>query len=639
MKGGITSGVVYPHALCELAGVYRLRSVGGTSAGAIAAAAAAAAEYGRASGGYDVLADLPGWIGADGHLTNLFQPQEATRRLYALVLAAISHQRARPLWIALAAARCWPAALCGVLPGAALVVLAIRGGHGALEAAAIIGGVLLALTGAGLAVAVRLTRMATGAISRNGFGLCSGMPGHRSKHQPLTPWLADLIDEAAGRPHGPADAPLTFGHLWAGPDGNPAGADPAAPWLRLEMMTTNVTNHRAERWPTASLEYFFDPDEFRALFPGRVVSWMIANPPDLASQPARRREQQLRRLQLLPLLPVPHPADLPVIVATRMSLSFPVLLSAVPLWRVDFSRNANQEAAEAGREWLVDHADDWAAIVEDPARRERVAGELPGPQAEHCWFSDGGISSNFPVHFFDRILPGHPTVGLNLRGFHPDRQPSRDEAENVWMPDTHGGGILDWWYRFDGDVGGFLGNLVRTMQNRVDDAQMRMPAYRDRVVHVSLTGSEGGMNLTMAPEVIAALTARGRAAGARLVDRFATPAAQPGDLSWEDHRWVRLRIALSATSEALRSLSDDYGTPPAAGGSDYADLLSGPAPPMPTSYPLNVTQRLTAQTFVDGVNTLAATVDGSLSATAPSPAQVLRASAVEPAPKSKAAGG
>ncbi len=55
MKGGITSGVVYPRALTELAGRYRFRSVGGSSAGAIAAAMAAAAEYGRDRGGFDRL--------------------------------------------------------------------------------------------------------------------------------------------------------------------------------------------------------------------------------------------------------------------------------------------------------------------------------------------------------------------------------------------------------------------------------------------------------------------------------------------------------------------------------------------------------------------------------------------------------
>ncbi len=37
MKGGITSGIVYPPAVCELAQDYRFECVGGTSAGAIAA--------------------------------------------------------------------------------------------------------------------------------------------------------------------------------------------------------------------------------------------------------------------------------------------------------------------------------------------------------------------------------------------------------------------------------------------------------------------------------------------------------------------------------------------------------------------------------------------------------------------------
>ena len=49
MKGGTTSGVIYPLALCEIARDFRLRNVGGASAGAIAASFAAAAEVGRAT--------------------------------------------------------------------------------------------------------------------------------------------------------------------------------------------------------------------------------------------------------------------------------------------------------------------------------------------------------------------------------------------------------------------------------------------------------------------------------------------------------------------------------------------------------------------------------------------------------------
>jgi predicted acylesterase/phospholipase RssA len=58
MKGGVTSGVVYPRLVAELASRYRFRNIGGTSAGAIAAAACAAAEYGRSHGKPGAFAEL-----------------------------------------------------------------------------------------------------------------------------------------------------------------------------------------------------------------------------------------------------------------------------------------------------------------------------------------------------------------------------------------------------------------------------------------------------------------------------------------------------------------------------------------------------------------------------------------------------
>ena len=47
MKGGITSGVVYPEAVLELHEDFDFRCIGGASAGAIAAAATAAAQFGE----------------------------------------------------------------------------------------------------------------------------------------------------------------------------------------------------------------------------------------------------------------------------------------------------------------------------------------------------------------------------------------------------------------------------------------------------------------------------------------------------------------------------------------------------------------------------------------------------------------
>ena|SRR5438270_147684 len=62
MKGGITSGVVYPATVSRFAETYQFVNIGGTSAGAIAAAATAAAEYRRAQGsgeGFKKLSELP----------------------------------------------------------------------------------------------------------------------------------------------------------------------------------------------------------------------------------------------------------------------------------------------------------------------------------------------------------------------------------------------------------------------------------------------------------------------------------------------------------------------------------------------------------------------------------------------------
>src|SRR5882672_11589356 len=83
MKGGITSGVVYPRALTELAKQFRFSQVGGTSAGAIAASAAAAAEYGRhvPGGGFVLLAKLPAEVGKI--LFRLFQPTPSLKPMFS----------------------------------------------------------------------------------------------------------------------------------------------------------------------------------------------------------------------------------------------------------------------------------------------------------------------------------------------------------------------------------------------------------------------------------------------------------------------------------------------------------------------------------------------------------------------------
>ena len=100
MKGGITSGVVYPKAIWALAQSFRFRSIGGASAGALAAAATAAAEHGRQSGageGFAGVESLPDWLAGDGgdRLFSFFRPQPKTKALFHVATAFVGASTGR----------------------------------------------------------------------------------------------------------------------------------------------------------------------------------------------------------------------------------------------------------------------------------------------------------------------------------------------------------------------------------------------------------------------------------------------------------------------------------------------------------------------------------------------------------------
>ena len=87
MKGGITSGVAYPAAVLALSERYQFRSIGGASAGAIAAAVTAAAQFARKTGGMDRLRDVQRQLTRKGLLVGLFQPTREARPLVDLLLS------------------------------------------------------------------------------------------------------------------------------------------------------------------------------------------------------------------------------------------------------------------------------------------------------------------------------------------------------------------------------------------------------------------------------------------------------------------------------------------------------------------------------------------------------------------------
>src|SRR6476660_1851081 len=94
MKGGVTSGVVYPLAVVELSSQYWFKNIGGTSAGAIAAGVTAAAECNRRrtgnSTGFDRLSRLPTDLAKDGFLLSLFRADTSTKKVFDVVLAGMA---------------------------------------------------------------------------------------------------------------------------------------------------------------------------------------------------------------------------------------------------------------------------------------------------------------------------------------------------------------------------------------------------------------------------------------------------------------------------------------------------------------------------------------------------------------------
>ena len=248
MRGGITSGIVYPRAIAKLAETYNFRSIGGTSAGAIAAAATAAAQFGANNGEnrFQTIYELPKKLAElrddKSTLERLFQPQPGTSRLFSLLMSGLEREGTfkkilRIVTTGLANYWCYSVAGAAVTLIPLLWVARASGLSGVPRAVMIIAALILGLLTAILGVALGVFRDVRKRLPQNRYGLCSGssdMRPDRAGVLPLTDWLHDFFQNLAGST--PTDDPVTFGDLW----GN--GGDENAPRdIELVLMTTNVT--------------------------------------------------------------------------------------------------------------------------------------------------------------------------------------------------------------------------------------------------------------------------------------------------------------------------------------------------------------------------------------------------------------
>jgi hypothetical protein len=253
---------------------------------------------------------------------------------------------------------------------------------------------------------------------------------------------------------------------------------------------------------------------------------------------------------------------MPVIVAARLSLSFPLLISAVPLWTIDRRSPRNQQATQAFR-----------------AFREGASSKQEGPcgglEFSRLWFTDGGLCSNFPVHLFDAALASRPTFAINLGPFPPGTTPSQDQTQNVEYARSNRSLAPPYFAIPEsgfGAVGGFASAAINTARGWQDSSHLDFPGFRDRIVQVLQTKDEGGLNLFMDGSTIDRLADRGRVAGQVMVEQFTQPrypVRSPAATGWDNHRWVRYRallsclpVWLSSYARGRQALDIDPASPP-----------------------------------------------------------------------------
>ena len=592
MKGGITSGVIYPGVINKLKDTYRFRSIGGTSAGAIAASILAAAEYRRqrdgSEDGFEILKDLPTTLSEKENgqslLFRLFEPQKETRRLFGVLTSFL-----RSNWTADKPSESMICRLLRIvghlvqaywyIPAVFIILFALMvwgnwgtrneagGTFATLVICLLILGAFLTL----LALAIAVLRDVQVNLINNHLGLCRGSRvGNEGQDQSvaLSDWLERTLDQAAGlegdlESHfsmvkltdpkkAQSQGPLTFAHL------EESG-------IKLKMFTTCISRGIPLTVPFNQKAIYFKPKDLEGFFSSRIINHLIktSRPSNTATKSNNGKSEGEK------IYALPHLNNLPVVVAVRLSMSFPVLFSAVPFY-------------------MRKH--DEPTLKVDPDTNEYDTGEDKG-KLERVYFVDGGICSNFPVDFFDSPLPNRPTFGIDLV---PTDGPAAENPEKqVWMPQNNHQGVLPSWKLFPerkglGQLIGYFVAMFETGFTWRDTFQGLAAASRDRICHIKVYkgSNEGGLNLNMPPELIQALSERGERGGKKIIKTFHE------GIGWRNHRWLRFRNVLSAQDIFQRSFVERVQNTQIE--PDFENLIENP----PSAHWKNIAQKEFAKSYL-----------------------------------------
>lgn len=414
-------------------------------------------------------------------------------------------------------------------------------------------------------------------IRLTGSGMCTGMRAEGSLNPGLSEWLHEGVQNSANLPF---HKPLTFGNLWDAPGGPKDAQGSREPQsIDLRMITTCLSHGRIYELPLAdegSL-VMFRLSEFKPYFPVDVVNHLRRvskrmSFEDCALLQRRYKERMaaidpsamlgqlcLGKLRLLPfrlnaefdkaedatnglndpdIRELPS-ADLPIVVAARLSMSCPVLFQNMRL--IGFN--------------LDKHIEDVNFV--------------------RLWFSDGGIGSNFPIHLFDKAIPRWPSFGLKILE-DPPRLNSSAKPIKSYIPFAHKDGADDNLV-YPRDVSAFtapdvkdvsvssfvklLFSIYTSAKDGHDQSYLRMPDVRNRVVRIYLNNRAGNMlNLKIEPvRIIDLALVVGAEGGRNAALAYLADVKIPGygdwANSWQDHRWVRFNMLTRGLRSYLKGFT------------------------------------------------------------------------------------
>lgn len=280
LKGGVSSGLIYPEFIFQIRKAINISGFAGSSAGAIAAALGACAEYAWKNGDEEAYEKYANSVrDLTKNLISLFDPSLPFRALFkAILLIAPGSGRANYIRAIMCFA---PTLILGSL--IAFLISWLTDSQPIISS-------LLVVLGAFFALIIHIVSLLILAARNYNFGICKGLT--------LSKWLENAMCEISNNTE-----TICFHHF------EEAG-------IKFRLAITHLNNGCGLILPTEKLKVKFEKSEFAKIFPQKTMLYLES----LQSNP----DSEIWELPLGP--------KMPILVALRISSSCPALFEQIPVY-------------------------------------------------------------------------------------------------------------------------------------------------------------------------------------------------------------------------------------------------------------------------------------------------------------------